>query len=78
MRPERESKGWKILTQETWEPALESCMKMQRSTGDNGKMSKRQGGNAVRGPSKEACVGRFLLVRLAACILVYFCRREKY
>lgn len=30
MRPERESKGWKILTQEALEPTLEFCAKQNR------------------------------------------------
>ena len=50
MCPERESKGWKILTQEAWEPTLEFCMKVQRNAGDNGRMSKIRVVTPYEGP----------------------------
>ncbi len=56
MRPERESKGWKILTIEAWEPTLEFCMKVQRSTGDNGMMSKIRVVTPHEGPYAYGCV----------------------
>ncbi len=56
IRPERESKGWKILTLEAWEPTLEFCMKVQRSTGDNGMMSKIRVVTPHEGPYVYRCV----------------------